>query len=165
MTTISGKEGIETIGQAACDTQNLTHRAVTRKHAVVNVSLVAGRESFVHINKFDQRPTTRDQRVARQHHAKGHAGCACLTPQNKEPYGFPYGSLSNTTGLNARSCAALPRIVREGLVGLRHLVRVVAFFDHVALVVVCFNQFGRDRFRHRHAATRTGVRRHPTQGQ
>src|SRR5581483_149867 len=59
----------------------------------------------------------------------------------------------------------LPAEMRKGAVGLRHLVRVFAFLDRVALTVRRFLDFSRERKRHGHAATLVRKRNDPTHRQ
>src|SRR2546423_14528096 len=55
----------------------------------------------------------------------------------------------------------LPAEMSKGAVRLRHLMSVVAFLDRVALTRRSVLQFGRERFRHRHAAAVFGGLDHP----
>ena len=41
--------------------------------------------------------------------------------------------------------------MRKGLVGLRHLMHLITFADRIALPLVSFEDFRRERFLHRHA--------------
>ena len=53
----------------------------------------------------------------------------------------------------------------ERLVGLRHLVRIVAFLDRIALVLERVRQFQRQRLAHRHALAAFGVVNDPAERQ
>src|ERR1700722_15282447 len=72
---------------------------------------------------------------------------------------------SSSLMLDCSAVWVLPAIMREGLVGLRHLVRVLAALDAGAKAVTGVEQLVHQPLGHRLLAARAGVQHDPAKGQ